>query len=65
MQKLKIADPSLPILVFVDDKAITGGTLKGPFQGIFSIEAPADQTKLKESLERAIAMRPAGKPVPE
>lgn len=65
VQKLKIADPSLPILVFVDDKAITGGTLKGPFQGIFSIEAPADQTKLKESLERAIAMRPAGKPVPD
>lgn len=63
VQKLKIVDPSLPILVFVDDKAITGGTLNGPFEGIFSIGSQLDQAKLKKALERAISMRSVEGPV--
>ncbi len=54
VQKLKIADPALPILVFVDDKSLTGGTLNGPFEGIFYVETGLKRDELKKVLEGAL-----------
>ena len=65
VQKLKIADPGLPILVFVEDKALTGGTLNGPFEGIFSLGIDFDLAELKQALDYAMEKRPESQPGPE
>ncbi len=62
VQKLKIADPGLPILVFVDDKSLTGGTLNGPFEGIFYVGVGLRRDELKKVLEDALDKKAEGQP---
>ena len=65
VQKLKIVDPGLPILVFVQDKALTGGALNGPFEGIFSLASDFEPKELKQALDLAIEERPRAQVGPE
>ena len=57
VQRLKIVDPAMPVLVFSDSDILTGGTLTGPFDGVYSISPDKGLSELEELLDDAISNR--------
>lgn len=57
VQKLKIVDPALPVLVFSNSEALTGGSLLGPFEAVYSLRQGVTASELERAVERVVAQR--------
>ncbi len=58
IQKLKIVDPLIPVLVFSDEEHFSKGTLSGPFEGVYAVGPGLDIKEMATILEKAIEQRP-------
>ncbi|MBW1731429.1 MAG: hypothetical protein DRH11_15330 [Deltaproteobacteria bacterium] len=62
VQKLKIVDPAMPVLVFFESESLTGGSLSGPFEAVYRVRLGMSPSDLGEILNRAMAKRAETEP---